>query len=646
MVKRIFDHLLVIMFENQYRGYVMQNSYMRRLANQGIDMANYFGVMHPSQTNYITSIAGELCNVTNDDKPTPPLPQQTIVDLIEASPDNLTWRAYMDSYIRQNQPWTNGFSPQDEYPYVIKHNPFSSFADIIGNRDRWHRVGDEADFWKDLINGDFPNYAWFTPNMWNDGHYVDGKAPGDPGADPPERAPALVDQLATWLEGFFGALRFPGPDSHLPPRTLVVVTFDEADFESAYDKPSEKKYTYDGPNQVYTVLLGVGTGEEEEGYNHYSLLRTVEENFALDSLNKNDTHANWFRFLWCEQFAWGEPQASPVVQASLGGLAIAALAAMLYVAYADEDGVLWWRTFDGSVWSAPQPIGVSSGGALGMAACNDELVLIYQTDDGGLDQAVYTGTHWKSEGPVVSAPAPSFALASDADGHDAVLAWRDGAGELHARWRKSGIWAESVPVGHCSDGDLSLAVLGPSVYLIARAPGADTLNVVSYNTAPFNAVNVPAGNYAGPYDDTTVGTWSPSVFPVAHFAMGPNPATPGEPEPVLQPYRAGAPLAAATLGGVAHLVHPGVDNRQLLTERFSISGVMTPKLRVSYNASDKKTTSNGYGTLAEAGWSRQLAIDGIVHQGGSLDLTSVGDRLALAYQDSDGRVMLCFGAYG
>jgi len=81
---RVFDRVLIIMFENMYRSYVMKNGYMRNLANQGIDMANYMGVMHPSQTNYIASVAGELCNVSDDDRPSPLLRQQIIVDLLEA----------------------------------------------------------------------------------------------------------------------------------------------------------------------------------------------------------------------------------------------------------------------------------------------------------------------------------------------------------------------------------------------------------------------------------------------------------------------------------------------------------------------------------------------------------------------------------
>src|SRR4029077_14008878 len=105
---------------------------------------------------------------------------------------------------------------------------------------------------------------------------------------------------------------FPGPDSHLPPRTLVVVTFDESDFESDY--LPDQVSAYDGPNQIYTVLLGdcVRPGFEEEGYNHYSLLRTIEKNFSLDDLGRNDTGANWFEFLWGRRFAWGDPESTEI----------------------------------------------------------------------------------------------------------------------------------------------------------------------------------------------------------------------------------------------------------------------------------------------------------------------------------------------
>src|SRR3974390_1284663 len=101
---RVFDHVLVIMFENQYRGYVLGNPYMRRLSRQGVQLSNYFGVMHPSQTNYIASIAGALCNVSSDER-LDLLSERTIVDLLEEAPGRLRWKGYMESYVPEATPW-------------------------------------------------------------------------------------------------------------------------------------------------------------------------------------------------------------------------------------------------------------------------------------------------------------------------------------------------------------------------------------------------------------------------------------------------------------------------------------------------------------------------------------------------------------
>ena len=69
-------------------------------------------------------------------------------------------------------------------------------------------------------------------------------------------------------------------------RTLIVLTFDEG--------------LTIGTNQVYAVLLGgavpsakVGTTDGTK-YNHYSLLKTVETNWALGNLGENDVDATAF----------------------------------------------------------------------------------------------------------------------------------------------------------------------------------------------------------------------------------------------------------------------------------------------------------------------------------------------------------------
>ena len=77
------------------------------------------------------------------------------------------------------------------------------------------------------------------------------------------------------------------PIAKFPPEMLIVITFDEA-------------YPYYDPYEIYTLLIGdmlqAGTTRTEP-YNHFSLLRSVEENFGLGTLKRNDAAATPYWFL-------------------------------------------------------------------------------------------------------------------------------------------------------------------------------------------------------------------------------------------------------------------------------------------------------------------------------------------------------------
>jgi hypothetical protein len=481
--------------------------------------------------------------------------------------------------------------------------------------------------------------------MWNDGHYLDGTQ-----SEPEQRAPALVDQAATWLESFFGALRFPGPKSHLPPRTLVVVTFDEADYESAYEAEAGNGGPYDGPNQVYTVLLGdmIEPGEEEEGYNHYSLLRTIEENFGLGSLGKNDASSNWFQFLWERRFHWGSAAPTPV--AHTDHFAIAAFAGALHLVYTAKGGELLLRTSDANGWSAERRLGVSSSGRLALAATADRLVLVYETPGHALQSLTYgLSAGWSSAPtPVATGSVGSIALTAFEGSLSLMLAYQTAGGAIQSLIHRRGEWGSGATVpGATTDGPLALCALGPSLYLVHKVTGSAQMAVVSYNTAPFNVVTVPTNKYGGAQDNTSRDAWSPSEFPVAHFAFRPDKATPGEPEPWRRPYVAGGPLAMAELAGVIHLVHPGSSNPLLQTETFSIGGLMTPTKPVSYQSQDSANDNDGFGTLAQGGWSAQAPIHGAwCAQGGGLSMARVSDEVVIAFQpEAGGAIHLCKGKY-
>jgi hypothetical protein len=95
------------------------------------------------------------------DRP-PLLEQRTIVDLLEEAPGRLRWKGYMESYVANAGPWTPDFEPADGSPYLVKHNPFSSFARIVRSQERWNHIENEAALFADLLNGDFPEYAVYS----------------------------------------------------------------------------------------------------------------------------------------------------------------------------------------------------------------------------------------------------------------------------------------------------------------------------------------------------------------------------------------------------------------------------------------------------------------------------------------------------
>ncbi len=91
----------------------------------------------------------------------------------------------------------------------------------------------------------------------------------------------------------------------------VVVTFDESDFEADY---LGLCVLYDGPNHVYTTFssaIASSRASKRKAITISSLLRTIEQNFSLGHLSKNDAGANWFQFLWGRRFEWSAPQNTP-----------------------------------------------------------------------------------------------------------------------------------------------------------------------------------------------------------------------------------------------------------------------------------------------------------------------------------------------
>lgn len=672
MEKR-FDRIITVMFENQYRSYVIQDPFLKKLAAAGADMTNYFGAFHPSQTNYLASFAGEVCGVTNDTPPSSPLLQETLVDLLEAK--KVSWNAYMEAY--PGDPWNKEWEdpnyfvnkkaapPLEQYPpktdktnlsrYYRKHNAFGSFHSVQKSKERWEKIVSEHEFWK-VVNtkknpgAGLPEYSWFTPDIWNDGHYLYNTH-----IDTNPRT-QLVPQVSSFLEHiFFGTkiktselggdyttetgkigfnldfdLLLTDPEkayakSNIPKGTLIVVTFDEADFDAVgYDT------SYDGPNQIYTVLLGdmIKPGTViDTPYNHYNLIRTVEENFQLGSLKKNDDGANWFRFLWDESYAW-QPKSVDTGFAVGNSLAITNESSGSHMVFSDAKGDLFESFQTKSGWSQPKELGFFTNEQIALTTIGNTTFLVYKAPNSDLFYKTFDvkSQKWSTQIDLNFSANGSFDVFTyndvQAGDQKLMLCWEGSSNYIQSmKGTEEGFSNHVIPVGQLTDGAMKLGQLGASLFLVYKERNTRKMRICSYNTAQFNSFAAVdfQGNPAEE-NDTTIYEWSVSDFELGHFSK--KFAADGD------VYQHLGNLAMATADGEMHLAfRAGYPDRLYAnTAVFGLTGIY----------SSLSQLSNGYGTLDQAGWTQEKKLNQVSMKNvdAPISMSSNGQKLTLVWAHS------------
>jgi len=329
-------HVFVIMLENHSQTSVIDDPnapFITNLAHTYGMAANYFGVTHPSEPNYVASISGSNWFV-NDDNPNNRFDHTNLVDQLEAS--HHSWGAYMESmpsvgYLGDNAPT----SPNVQL-YVSKHNPFVLFNDIRSNPARLANVKPYDQFAADLASNHVPDFVWISPNQCHDMHggvFVQVAPDGSDGASCPfgsmkndpndaalkQKADAFVHDAVTAI---MSSKAWTG-------NSAIFVVDDENDFtgnpatdgwESAAGccdsplLPNGYQFLNSGgtpDGKVWVCPFGANPACQYGGglipaivvtrngprgfvsnqpYNHYSLLRTIEENWGLPYLgNASDS---------------------------------------------------------------------------------------------------------------------------------------------------------------------------------------------------------------------------------------------------------------------------------------------------------------------------------------------------------------------
>ncbi|KAH7921245.1 hypothetical protein BV22DRAFT_1198325 [Leucogyrophana mollusca] len=268
---KVFDRFIQIWLENTNYASAASQPTFQQLSTQGITLTSYYGVTHTSEPNYLAAVGGDFWGLYDDDFVAIPSNMSTIVDLLDEK--SISWSEYMENMPSDGYAGFNYTNPDSYTYYVRKHNPLIMYDSVAQNSTRTARIRNFNDFAVDVGNNSLSQWIFVTPNLRDDGHDTD--------------VAYASDWLTYWLPSLLNDTNFNND------RTLILFTFDETEV-----------YTIN--NQVYSILLGGVIPEnlrnttDNTFYTHYSTLSTVESNWDLGNLGRQDTNktvANVFSFV-------------------------------------------------------------------------------------------------------------------------------------------------------------------------------------------------------------------------------------------------------------------------------------------------------------------------------------------------------------
>lgn len=235
-------HIVIVIEENHGYSQIIGSSqapYINTLATQGASFTKSYAITHPSEPNYLALFSGSTQGITDDSCPHTFSAQSLESELITAGK---TFTAYSEGlpsvgstvctsglYVRKHAPWTDFSKDRSS-----DNQPFTSFP---------------TNFSK------LPTVAWVIPDLNDDMH--DG----------------TIQQGDSWLQNHLINYVTWAQNNN----SLLIVQFDEDDGSTG--------------NHVATIFVGpmVKPGKYSETINHYNVLRTIEDMYALPHLGSSGT---------------------------------------------------------------------------------------------------------------------------------------------------------------------------------------------------------------------------------------------------------------------------------------------------------------------------------------------------------------------
>ena len=301
-----FDHLIVLVEENKSYATVLDHGYAPAIA----DLAKTFGVAtqmyaerHPSEPNYVALVGGDTFGIADDDAwyCVPGTTREFCkgsdmagfaVHLIDGpnlatqlAAKRLDWRAYLE-----NLPAPGSLaivSPESDTDppalYAAKHSAFTNFSSVHDDPQLARKLVGFESLDADLKRGNLPAFTLIVPNQCHEMHGINSPkvpdcAKGDEalvrsGDATVGTIVASIQASPIWRRG----------------NTAIVITWDEDGKADRLPGTAQSCCVVDAHNpgggHIPTIVItnhGPRGVSDPTPYDHYSLLRTIEDALRLD----------------------------------------------------------------------------------------------------------------------------------------------------------------------------------------------------------------------------------------------------------------------------------------------------------------------------------------------------------------------------
>lgn len=303
-----YQHIFVIVEENKNYDQILDPAAAPKiaaLAKEYGNAAQFFSEVHPSEANYVALLGGDTFGIHDDDGFTCRVHDKDpfcfgsatrgyanhttrakhLGTQLEAA--GLTWKGYYE-----NLPYPGALVFTSTDPainngnrftalYASKHSGFLNFATVQADPNRAQKIVGFDQLDRDLASGQLPSFALIVPNQCNEMHGLFG-----PKVPP---ACAQVTSLIRQGDKVAGDLvaRIQATSAWRSAGNFaIVITFDEGagGTREGCCAVTPKAPSNFGGGHIPTIVItnhGPRGVSDPTPYNHYSLLRTMEEAFRL-----------------------------------------------------------------------------------------------------------------------------------------------------------------------------------------------------------------------------------------------------------------------------------------------------------------------------------------------------------------------------